>query len=108
MPQEEIKRLRHGFDNIVSGIKLLAVTTIVLVVALILGGVKIYHDAGTTNKALCALRTDLNKRVAVSQGFLKEHPNGTPGISRVVIQTSIANQSSTIEALSILSCDGPL
>jgi len=62
------------------------------------------HDAGVTTSALCALRTDLERRVAGSKTFLAEHPAGIPGISAKVIRDGIKNQERTIKALSGIDC----
>ncbi len=63
-----------------------------------------YLKARETNNSLCALRNDLEVRVADSKDFLEENPNGIPGISTKVILDGISNQERTIEALSNLSC----
>jgi hypothetical protein len=57
-----------------------------------------------TNGALCALRRDLELRVASSKQFLQEHPEGIAGVPVKVIQDSIRNQQRTILALSNLNC----
>ena len=62
------------------------------------------RDAKITTAALCALRTDLERRVASSRAFLAEHPDGIPGISAKVIRDGIVNQQSTISALSGIDC----
>jgi hypothetical protein len=65
---------------------------------------EIRQVAFSTNQALCALRTDLELRVANAEEFLAENPNGIPGISAATIEQSIQNQRSTIEALEDLDC----
>jgi hypothetical protein len=74
--------------------------------ALALGGVAFYtwQTASTSTDALCALRTDLERRVESSQAFLVEHPEGIPGISVKTIQDGIKNQTRTIRALQGISC----
>ena len=62
------------------------------------------HDAHVTTAALCALRGDLERRVASSRAFLAEHPDGIPGISAKVIRDGLRNQESTIRALSGIDC----
>lgn len=54
--------------------------------------------------ALCALRGDLERRVASSEKFLSEHPDGIPGIPAKTIRDGIANQQRTILVLNDLSC----
>lgn len=60
--------------------------------------------AFSTNHALCVLRADLEQRVADSERFLEQHPDGIPGIPAEQIQQSIDNQQRTIEALADLRC----
>jgi hypothetical protein len=62
------------------------------------------HDAGVTTAALCALRSDLERRIASSQAFLREHPDGIPGIPARTIRDGIKNQERTIRALSRIDC----
>ena len=62
------------------------------------------RDADVTTRALCALRSDLERRVASSRAFLAEHPDGIPGISAKVIRDGLRNQESTIRALSGIDC----
>lgn len=65
---------------------------------------RVAHDARVTTAALCALRNDLEVRVASSRSFLVDHPNGIPGISAKAIRDGIANQERTIVALSVIDC----
>lgn len=62
--------------------------------------------ADRTEQALCILRADLEARVATSQQFLADHPNGIPGISTSDLQQSIDNQTRTVLALQLLECSG--
>jgi hypothetical protein len=55
--------------------------------------------------ALCALRVDLERRVQASQDFLREHPEGIPGIPTATIKQGIDNQKKTIDALGFLECE---
>lgn len=57
-----------------------------------------------TTMALCTLRDDLQRRVDQSTAFLKEHPNGIPGIPRETFLQGVKNQRSTIDALNALDC----
>ena len=61
-------------------------------------------DIQTSRVALCALRSDLERRVQTSEKFLKEHPAGIPGIPAKTIRDGIRNQQRTITALAALSC----
>jgi hypothetical protein len=62
------------------------------------------HSSQKTNRSLCALRGDLEKRVAQSQDFLVQHPEGFAGIPAATIRQGLVNQEHTIKALSGLSC----
>jgi ABC-type transporter Mla subunit MlaD len=65
------------------------------------------RNARQTVKALCALRHDLEQRVAGGEQFLREHPHGIPGFPAETVRTSIAGQRRTIRALSDLTCPAP-
>lgn len=78
--------------------------TLVLYVMVAALGLFVYTQAHQNKAALCALRTDLERRVAVSETFLEENPEGIPGISPAALRTSITNQRLTIQALSGLDC----
>jgi hypothetical protein len=93
----------------------LVIATVGLYLALALVGTYVYVDgvhrredleeiAVQTNDALCALRVDLEARVAASEQFLEDNPNGIPGLPAAVIRTGITNQQRTIEALGDLEC----
>jgi hypothetical protein len=56
------------------------------------------------HQGLCVLRADLENRVQTSRDFLKEHPEGIPGIPVATIRQSIDNQQKTIDALEVLDC----
>lgn len=54
--------------------------------------------------ALCVFKEDLRKRMLFAEDFLKDNPNGIPGIRASVLRTSIANQKATLKSLATLSC----
>lgn len=58
-----------------------------------------YMLANDTRTSLCAFKGDLERRVEAGEEFLKEHPQGIPGISAATIQNSLSNQRMTIAAL---------
>ena len=62
------------------------------------------RNAEQTRGALCALRADLERRSVTSRAFLREHPNGIPGISAKVIRDGIRNQERTVRALAGIDC----
>lgn len=64
------------------------------------------NDASVrTEHALCILRDDLEARVASSEQFLVDHPDGIPGITTAAIQANIDSQTRTIVALQLLQCE---
>jgi hypothetical protein len=60
--------------------------------------------AAASNHALCALRHDLEDRVANGERFLRKNPRGIPGIPARTLRQSIGGQRRTIRALSDLKC----
>jgi hypothetical protein len=102
-------------DELRSALRRLGYATVVLYVVLSLLGLVFYVSsthrrdeiaavAASTNTALCALRSDLERRVASSIAFLEDNPEGFPGIPAQTIRDSIANQERTITALAVLTC----
>jgi hypothetical protein len=57
-----------------------------------------------TVRSLCALRQDLESRVAQTDKFLHDHPNGFGGIPAATLRVSEQGQIRTIQALSNLKC----
>lgn len=90
--------------SIKSTLRWLVWATVALYVALGAAVFWTYHEAATTQDALCALRSDLVVRVSASQKFLLDHPNGVGGIPAKAIRDGIQNQERTIAALADLSC----
>ena len=60
-----------------------------------------------TNDALCNLRIDVRQRVAGAEAFLKDHPDGIPGIPVATLRQSLDGQRRTVAALSTLNCPPP-
>lgn len=67
-------------------------------------GSKLDRTTRDTHRALCALRGDLERRVADSRAFLRDHPDGIPGVTAREIQVGISNQERTITALRFIKC----
>lgn len=95
-------------DQLRRSLRRLAISTVILYLALIGGGIKVYLDSKNTTDALCAFRQDLITRVLASTDFLRDNPEGIPGISPKIILEGIANQTRTITALKDLSCESPV
>lgn len=84
------------------------IVNLFLVVVAGVGGVWYYQQTSQAEQALCALRLDLEVRVANAQKYLDDVDNGVRepirGISKADITTSINNQRRTIDALANLDC----
>jgi hypothetical protein len=63
------------------------------------------RDGSEAHRAVCVFRADLVQRARVTRAFLESHPGGFLGIDRSAIEASLANQQSTIDALSVLHCN---
>lgn len=63
------------------------------------------EDNGRAADALCVLRSDLQVRVTSAEDFIRQHPEGIPGIPAATLKTSIVSQRQTIRALRDLNCD---
>lgn len=57
-------------------------------------------------RAICALRHDLERRIAVSEEFLHENPHGSGGITPAVVINQIDGQKRTVQALRFVNCGG--
>jgi hypothetical protein len=56
------------------------------------------------NAALCTFRGDLEHRVTATENYLREHPEGFPGVSAATLQSSLNGQRRTVRALGSLDC----
>lgn len=63
-----------------------------------------YNTADESKEGLCALRNDAERRVILGDQFLKDNPNGIPGISIDSLRRSVRNSKETVKSLSSLSC----
>lgn len=57
------------------------------------------------NDALCTLRADMEKRIRLTEDFIRTHPHGFGGIPVGTLKVSAENQKRTVASLSDLSCD---
>lgn len=65
--------------------------------------------AVTTHDALCAFKLDLQRRYNDNRKLLRDHPEDPVRafgleIPRATLESSVANQKATLEALSIVRC----
>lgn len=63
-----------------------------------------WETAKESKDGLCAIRHDSERRVSLGEQFLKENPNGIPGISTDSLRRSVNNAKETVESLSSLHC----
>jgi hypothetical protein len=78
--------------------------SLALVVIVVVGFVIVSGQNDTVTNALCALRGDLEHRVAQTDKFIAEHPHGIPGIPVATLRVQADGQRRTIAALGGLSC----
>jgi len=64
----------------------------------------VYTTSQTNQDALCAIRHDSERRVILGEEFLRENPNGIPGVSVESLRRSINNAKETVKSLSSLNC----
>lgn len=57
-----------------------------------------------TQHALCTFRDDLQSRVDGTHRFLRENPQGIPGVPNKLIRTQVAGQEATLRSLRGLWC----
>lgn len=91
-------RLRKFFIKVMVIFALLGVTMSATVAY-------VYYNAKLNTEALCSIRADAERRVALGDEFLDSHPNGTAEISAEVLQRSVDSSRSTVKSLSNLDCD---
>lgn len=64
----------------------------------------VYQISKDNQAGLCAIRHDSERRVALGDKFLKEHPNGFAGISVDSLKRSTNNAKETVRSLAELDC----
>lgn len=106
-PPEERREAKTTATQLRRSLRYLTAATLVLALVLLGAGIKVYLDGRDTKDALCTLRFDLATRALAATAYLKEHPNGAPGIPAKQVLESIYNQQRTIVALKDLNCDKP-
>lgn len=65
---------------------------------------RLAKDGKDGHDALCVFVSDLERRLAQGRAFLKDHPQGIPGIPAAAIQQGLVNQQKTLDSLEGLSC----
>jgi hypothetical protein len=94
--------------QIKSGLKWLRRATVVLYLAVIgvtgYGYVTLQNVVADNKQALCAFRDNIERAAEDSEEFLRENPDGIPGLTPKVIQAGIDRQGDALKALSGLDC----
>lgn len=101
-------------NKIQSSLRNLAMLT-VTIFALLVAGAVYFAEANYTlgvkgeraHAAICVLRQDLQRRVAASEQFLKDHPSGFGGVSASDLRSTIQSRKDTISALAEAHCENP-
>lgn len=62
------------------------------------------RDGKEAHDAICVLKADYRERIREGVAFLREHPDGIPGIKVGVIKQSVKNQRQTLHALGKVRC----
>lgn len=88
-------------------LRILIATTVVLFLALLGMGIYVYGISRDNTRALCATKLEAQRRVAETEKFIKETPNGIPGLSPAVLQRSLDASKSTVKSLDAVSCPAP-
>lgn len=55
--------------------------------------------------AICALREDLQRRIATTEQFIRDHPEGIAGIPVAELERSVESQKLTVDSLYEAKCD---
>lgn len=82
--------------------KRVTVAVLFLLVCVLLGAGAFFQRSNSA--ALCAYRSDLQRRIDSGTTFLKSHPHGILGIPASTLKVSVANEQSALNSLSSLVC----
>jgi hypothetical protein len=108
--QDRLNKGIKGFRREIKTLGVLLTVVIVLMSGLAVVALDTRHDLQVkfdqALTGLCTFRSDLQVRVQNSRDFLKQHPNGIPGIPASVLKNSIDNQRLTLSSLKTLPCAG--
>lgn len=66
--------------------------------------VYVYTTSENSKKALCAYQADLKQRIVSGEQFLKDNPNGIPGIPAPTIRAGLDNQKQALKSFAIVNC----
>ena len=67
-------------------------------------GERVEEIAENNLAGLCALRADIQRRYDAGVEFLRENPDGIPGLSPETLQRSLDGQRATLDALDVIDC----
>jgi hypothetical protein len=106
--QPATEKHRTIADELRFRLKILLYATIliyaVVIAAGFIGWYINHQQASKTERALCSLKAELQRRVDNTQAFLVKYPHGLDGLSKADLTKSIQDTQRTIDALSILNC----
>ena len=67
---------------------------------------KLIRDGQQAHDVLCIFKSKLKRDIRASQDFLREHPEGIPGIPVALIAKSLSDNKRDLRSLKGLKCDG--
>jgi len=82
----------------------LLIGVIIVLTGSFAAALRVYQTADQAHDAICALRAERIRGVHSTTAFLKEHPQGIPGISRADLVRSIETQKQTVRAFRFADC----
>lgn len=91
-------RLRRFFIKIIVMFTFLGLTCSVL-------GYYVVKISDDNKQALCAQKTTAQTQAKQTEEFIKDNPNGIPGISRAVLERSKTNAQRTVKSLESVDCE---
>jgi len=90
---------RHHANGLV-----LLIGVVIVLTGSFAAALRVYQTADQAHDAICALRAERIRGVHSTTAFLKEHPQGIPGISRADLVRSIETQKQTVRAFRFADC----
>ena len=100
---------RGAIQTSIRNLAILTAVTFLLLVGAIGFFAKTNHDLARrgdqAHTAVCTLRTDVGERIAASEQFLREHPEGIAGIPVATLRSSIEAQKRTYASLASAHCE---
>lgn len=89
---------------VTAGMCFIIVFAVTVMAVMVWQAVRLSNVANESHAALCAFKNDIERRHEAAVRFVKENPDGIPGISRAQIDQSLDTQQDTLDALGVLVC----